>query len=134
MKNNFFKRRPYFLLPFIGLIICSSAYIKCIYAIPNPAAVYCEKMGYPYSTEKDSAGNVHGVCTLPDGSKVDGWDFFRGKKGTKYNYCAKKGYKTEVQREYRGQDYTECAVCVIQNAADNTVERVKIEDLMKSSL
>ena len=64
----------------------------------NPAAVYCEQLGYRYSVESDRAGNDVGVCVLPNGQKVNAWDFYRGKVAKEYSYAAMKGYDitTEV--------------------------------------
>jgi putative hemolysin len=45
---------------------------------PNPASVYCEKLGF-----KLEDGN----CIFSDGSKCNAWDFFRGKCGQRFTYC-----------------------------------------------
>lgn len=67
----------------IGLNICS------VLGTSNPAARYCEVLGYDYSIETDEAGNEIEICTLPDSSKVDAWDFYRGKVKPEYSYCSK---------------------------------------------
>ena len=61
----------------------------------NPAAIYCEHMGYQYEVETDENGGEKGVCILPDGSKVNAWDFYLGKIKPEYSYCKKnsKGKK-----------------------------------------
>ena len=38
--------------------------------LANPAAVYCEDQGGTYGLDDDA-------CTLPDGSVVNAWDYFR---------------------------------------------------------
>ena len=58
-------------------------------SMPNPAAVYCKDLGYKYEI-KD------GVCIFPDGSECDGWAFYRGECGKKWQKenkekCAKEG-------------------------------------------
>ena len=44
----------------------------------NPAAVYCDEMGYEYKVEKTDDGEK-GICVLPDGSECDAWAFYRGE-------------------------------------------------------
>lgn len=45
--------------------------------MPNPAAVYCEEQGGSYDIREGEDGQ-YGVCVFPDGSEVDGWDYYRG--------------------------------------------------------
>jgi predicted secreted protein/putative hemolysin len=45
--------------------------------LANPAAVWCEEMGYRYEIRTDSAGNQYGVCILPDGTERDAWEAYR---------------------------------------------------------
>ncbi len=54
--------------------------------IANPAAVYCESLGYQYRIVKGDKGE-YGVCAFPDGSECEEWAFFRGECGTKWSYC-----------------------------------------------
>ncbi len=42
--------------------------------IANPSAVSCQEQGGTYSLEDET-------CTLPDGSVVDAWDYFREQAG-----------------------------------------------------
>ncbi len=51
---------------------------------------YCQSLGYGINAN-DQARILE--VYLPDGSLVDAFDFFRGRKGKKYSYCYKKGYK-----------------------------------------
>ena len=64
---------------------------------PNPAANYCEMMGYQYETRVDSEGNQYGVCIFPDGSECDAWDFYYGRAGKEFSYCARYGYDIETE-------------------------------------
>jgi putative hemolysin len=57
----------------------------------DPAAVYCNDLGYTYQTVTKSA-EQNGACVFPDGSSCDAWDFLEGKCGQGYSYCAKQGY------------------------------------------
>jgi C1A family cysteine protease/putative hemolysin len=83
----------------------------------NPAAVYCEKLGYEYRIVSEPAGQ-RGVCVLPDGREVDAWEFYRGKIAREYSYCAKNGYITVAKRSDADGYVSECAVCVSRNGKE----------------
>lgn len=42
----------------------------------NPASVYCIEQGGKLEMQQTAAGEV-GICHLPDGTKVEEWEFFR---------------------------------------------------------
>ncbi|MCJ7724339.1 MAG: DUF333 domain-containing protein, partial [Anaerolineales bacterium] len=67
----------------------------------NPAAIYCEDLGYSYEIVTTENGDV-GVCTLPDNSACDEWDFLAGKCGAQYSWCAKQGYDLQVRNDGKG--------------------------------
>lgn len=46
--------------------------------MPNPASVFCEENGGQVKLRTDETGAVAGVCILPDGSKCDEWEYYRG--------------------------------------------------------
>lgn len=93
--------------------------------ISNPAARYCNILGYKYILKKDSLGNESGYCILPDSSEVEEWAFYRGKIGQLYSYCARKGYISKVEKRQKGNFLFECQVC------ENDTEKILMEDLMK---
>lgn len=97
----------------------------------NPAAVYCEKMGYGYSIQKDLNGNQVGMCNLPNGQKVNAWDFYRGKVAKEYGYPAKKGYEIETVVEKINGYTTERVVC--SRTVKGIKERLSLEDLMEKN-
>jgi C1A family cysteine protease len=80
----------------------------------NPAAAYCLALGYDYEVVEGADGH-RGMCTLPDGERVDAWDFFRGKSGREFSYCARQGYATSTRRERVGSFTSECAVCTTES-------------------
>ncbi len=82
--------------------------------VANPAAVYCAALGYEFEIVASPQGEV-GICTLPDGVRVDAWDFFRGKCGREYSYCARQGYKTVTVDIGSGSYTAECAACADAN-------------------
>jgi predicted secreted protein/putative hemolysin len=45
--------------------------------LANPAAVWCEEMGYRYEIRSDAAGNQYGVCIFPNGTERDAWEAYR---------------------------------------------------------
>jgi putative hemolysin len=63
--------------------------------IPDPSAKYCKLLGYEYKIVKGLKGEK-GICVLPDGDAVSAWDFYKGKVGREYSYCAKKGLSIET--------------------------------------
>lgn len=91
----------------------------------DPAAVYCEELGYEYSVV-DGDGGQRGVCVLPDGRRVDAWDFYRGKVAPEYSYCALRGLGVRTKMTDRGSFTTECAVCV----SDEGEELGTVDELM----
>jgi uncharacterized protein len=44
--------------------------------MPNPASVYCIERGGAIDIKESSTGDVT-YCALPDGTKVDEWEFYR---------------------------------------------------------
>lgn len=48
--------------------------------LANPAAVFCTESGGTYEIRDGADGQV-GICTLPDGTEIDAWDYFREKNG-----------------------------------------------------
>jgi putative hemolysin len=62
--------------------------------LPNPAAVYCEGLGYTTET-RQTEGGEDAVCIFPDGSECWQWDFLSGRCGQTWTYCAQQGYTPE---------------------------------------
>lgn len=60
----------------------------------NPAAVYCEGLGY--SMEKVMRnGGEDADCIFPDGSRCGQWDFLSGRCGQEFSYCKIHGFNLE---------------------------------------
>jgi len=113
-----------FTLMFAALILNSS------FAMKNPSAVYCEGLNYTYVIEDTKEGQ-HGICILNNKTRIDAWEFFKGKVVKEYSYCRQKGYeiKTIKDREKCGKFLTdECAVCILENGTE-----VEVTDLMNLS-
>ncbi|MBN1268031.1 MAG: choice-of-anchor J domain-containing protein [Kiritimatiellae bacterium] len=102
-------------------------------ALPNPAATYCEKMGYKYAVIQ-RPGGARGVVVVAPGVEFDAWDFFKGKVGSAYGYGALFGYETVCERRDVGTHVEEVAVCVRRGTGAKGAmeeERISLLDLME---
>ena len=96
-------------------------------ALRNPAAVYCDTLGYQYVTESTGDGEI-GRYMLPNNVSVDAWTFLEGKTAQGYSYCAQNGYgmKTVENTTKCRRFMTEsCAVCLLPNGRE-----VEVTELM----
>lgn len=102
-----------------------------VLAITNPAATYCQALGYQYQTVKADDGSESGYCKLQDGRSVDAWKFLLGLEAQDCSYCAKRGYQTEVVSDPKYcQNFMtdQCAACVLESG-----EMVEVTRLMNLS-
>ncbi len=80
--------------------------------ISNPAAVYCEALGYKFKILNEEKGQ-RGYCIFPDNSNCTAWSFFAGECGKEWSYCERYlggkiiGYKPCSVS-------TKCAVCKVK--------------------
>jgi len=77
----------------------------------NPAALYCQELGYGYRTVKGAQGQ-YGICALPDGSECDEWGFLEGTCGQAYSYCARQGLNMITKTDGKNSLTPDYAVCV----------------------
>ena len=85
----------------------------------DPAATYCEEMGYEYRVVKTEDGE-RGIVALPDGREYDAWAFYRGECGEEFSYCAQNGWpvaKIAGADSFAGQ----CTTCVLPDGSHKTV-------------
>ena len=61
-----------------------------VVGLANPAAVYCEGLGYSYAPRETAAG-MDAACIFPDGNECGQWDFLSGRCGQEYTYCLQQG-------------------------------------------
>ncbi|UCG95206.1 MAG: DUF333 domain-containing protein [archaeon] len=91
-----------------------------VLAISNPAAVYCEKMGYEWITEEIGESQV-GICKFSETESCYGTIFFQGKCGQEHSYCVKNGYELKIT-ENPGcifpSENGECVVCVLDDGTE----------------
>jgi len=109
--------------------LCSNAE-----GMKNPAAVYCEEMGYKYELKITTKGEG-GVCIINE-KEFDAWEFLEGKAGKEYSYCEKNGYAIIAERDEKNPYSKYCAVCISRQTKENTKAkaestRIKMIDLMK---
>jgi putative hemolysin len=45
--------------------------------LANPASVFCEENGGTIPIIADAAGNQSGICSLPDGTQIEEWEYWR---------------------------------------------------------
>jgi len=64
--------------------------LTTLWGYDNPAAKYCEAMGYQYTTRHEAAGET-GYCTFPDRSSANAWAFYKGTEAQQFSYCEKNG-------------------------------------------
>ncbi|MBO8181756.1 MAG: right-handed parallel beta-helix repeat-containing protein [Archaeoglobus sp.] len=98
------------------------------FSAKNPAAVYCLGLGYEYRVESTPEGEK-GVCVLPDGKEVEGWELLRGEAADEFSYCAKEGYEQKTVKSWQKCSHLaaeKCAVCVV---GDEEVEVTKLMEL-----
>jgi putative hemolysin len=80
--------------------------------ISNPAAVYCQDMGYTYQVVSDGAGGETDTCSMPDGQVCGAWDFLEGKCGQAWSYCARVGLRTRTAVDGKDPFSPDYSVCV----------------------
>ncbi len=92
-----------------------------VYPMMNPAAVYCDALGYTYTITRTEFGEK-GLCELPNGETVDAWDFLQGKVAPEWSYCAKQGLS---YRHYDESDDSapckDCLVCISEDGKEEEV-------------
>lgn len=117
------------LLLFVAITLKSTGVAL---ALTNPAAAYCEQLGYQFIIQRDSLNNESGICLLPDNSAINAWDFFRGKGGQTFSYCARHGYGTTRRTTAHLAGFrTESAVCVKDAGAKGQTFQVDMLALMR---
>jgi len=87
--------------------------------VPNPAAVYCDSLGYNLETRTDpETGGEVGCCVFPDGSACEEWAFYRGECGQNFTYCEQQGYRIENREEDMGTFTVKYAACIFDDGSE----------------
>ncbi len=112
----------------VAVAVIMGFMVASVSAIPDPAAVYCHRLGYEYMINWTGEEEV-GVCRFPDGSVVRAWGFLRGEAGQEHNYCREKGYEFRVvvnDSRCPGIYFGQCVLCVSPGG-----EETEVTELMK---
>ena len=138
---NFFNEKRAFVLVFMFLLIFISSYdgfsksgnspelknVENRIGMGNPAAVYCEELGYEYQ-KIDTLNGQKGLCKFSERKTCDSWNFLRGECGKRHSYCSKLGYEMITKNDGRNSLSSDYAVCV-----SNGVEIGAVDELMELS-
>ncbi len=77
----------------------------------NPAATYCQELGYEYRITETGKGE-QGVCVFPDGKECEEWKFLAGRCGQDRSYCARQGFDIETKTNGKNSLSREYATCM----------------------
>jgi len=127
MKNNKNRKKSNLIIVSV-VMLTACGFIAQVFGIANPAAVYCEKLGYQLIIQEEEDGQ-RGFCQFPDGSAVDEWKFFIGEEGEEYSYCQKQGLEMKTITGEQCQYASKCAVCILKNGTE-----AKVVELMGLNL
>ena len=125
MRANTSRVRVGAVILVVGLLLVTpllvGVFARPARALLNPAAVYCEALGYSYVIESTEAGS-RGLCELPDSQRVDAWDFLKGRVALDWSYCARQDY--EAKRVETSDICWDCTVCVLPDGAEAEVTQL----------
>ena len=102
-KSNFLKALGILLIMILFTSACSSNNSvpnnqeeadENIADMANPAAVYCEGLGYSMENVIRNGGG-DADCIFPDDSRCAQWDFLSGRCGQEFTYCKTQGFDLE---------------------------------------
>jgi len=99
---------------FLGILLVV-AFSQVVFALNNPAYVYCTKVGFEYQGTFSADGSS-GTCKLSNENIVNAWAFLQGKEAPDKGFCSQSGYamKTVMNRSQCAAYGTEeCAVCLV---------------------
>jgi len=99
----------------------------------NPAALYCQKLGYEYRVVPTAEGE-RGLCVVAPGVEYDAWDFYKGKVGQEYSYAARHGYDIKTKQVNRGTYIEEYAVCVSRGPGKKEIPLRELMEMNGDSL
>jgi len=95
-----------------------------VFALQNPAAVYCKDLGYNYKKVKIEQGE-RGVCVFPD-KECDAWDFYAGTCGKEYSICAKRGHEIKTKTDGKNPFSQKYSVCVVEQKDEGITNLINL--------
>lgn len=66
--------------------------------VPNPAAFYCQEMGYTLEMRESGEG-TEGMCVFPNGAECEQWEFLAGGCAIEWTFCQRQGYTIQAGDE-----------------------------------
>lgn len=131
-NKNYQNKKRFNVIAIAAVILASCGFVNYALGIGNPAAIYCDELGYQYVIKEMKDGQ-QGFCQFPGGLAVDGWKFFVGEEGEEYSYCKKQGYKIKTITSEQCQYASKCAVCILKDGTEMSIVKLMELDL-KSTL
>jgi putative hemolysin len=113
--------------------------------LANPAALYCEGLGYKLEPRENAAG-MDAACIFPDGNECGQWDFLSGSCGQQYSYCHQQGgFRLEQGANIGSCIFSDGSICdesmffsgecrqgdnpeVVNEAVDESAEKENAQD------
>jgi putative hemolysin len=118
-----------------GILLVSLAFVVLLISLVNslmdPAAVFCQQMGYTITVENSPEGQI-GICKFSQTQNCSASKFLVGECGQKYHYCTKNGYglKTvEVSENCSVPFLAKCAMCVMENGEEISATTLMVLDI-----
>jgi putative hemolysin len=99
---------------FIVLLLTGTIIAVPAGAMTNPAAGYCNALGYQYTDIIGKDGSMTGYCMLPGNRSADAWQFLEGNVSPELSYCKKAGLDIRTVHDPKvcGLLGSSCGVCV----------------------
>jgi len=121
----------------ISVLLMGTAFLIVLNSISvsslgNPAASYCEQLGYKYEVVNNNGGES-GVCIV-NGKAIEEWKFYSGEEGAEYSWCAKNGYKLVTKTDGKNPYSKNYAVCLGKKKEEIRIPYenfIKIDDSVK---
>jgi len=134
---GFDKANPFNFNKISGFAIASQSssndYTSPRVGMANPAAIYCNGLGYDYNII-DTENGQDGVCTFPDGNQCEEWQFLEGLCGQNYSYCALNGYDIITKSDGNNTFSPTYAVCVNKTTGEEVGSVVNLFGLIGKSV
>jgi len=83
---------------------------ESIVGMPNPAAVYCEGLGYSLENVMRNGGG-DADCIFPNGSRCGQWDLLSGRCGQEFSFCKIQGFILEEGSNIGKCQFQDGSIC-----------------------
>jgi putative hemolysin len=100
-------------------------------AFKNTAVEYCKNLGYKIIEDQVTKQRL---CVLPNGERVNPWDFLHGDVGKEYSYCVKAGYSLRIKEVKKGRTVNHYPICDAKGKPSKSLMEMLYKDADFSSL